>query len=374
MIVAVVGLGAMGSMAAWRLAARGATVIGLDSLTPPHDRGSSHGESRITRTAYAEGPWYVPLLQESLPLWRHLEAASGEALLELTGAVMIGPAAMPLIAGSLASARVHHLDHEVLAAQLAARRLPRHVLDGDEVAVLEAAGGVLRPELCISAALRMAAAAGAELQLRCRVLGVTRSGSGWTVRTETGSVAADDVVIAAGTAMGSLVGELAPRLHVERQVVGWFAVDDPGAFEPAAFPVFCHELPGGGIFYGFPTLDGRTIKVAAHHGGPEVDPAAPVDAVGAEELATVSAFVRARLRGVDPNPDRAVACRYTNTADGDFIIDRVDAGDGPLVVSACSGHGFKFSALIGDIVADLVLTGTTGRAIEAFSLSRLIPG
>jgi sarcosine oxidase len=368
--VAVVGLRAMGSMSVWRLAARGARVVGFDRSRPPHDLGSSHGESRITRTAYYEGPWYVPLLRESFGLWRELEREASTELLSMTGALMIGRPDGELVSGALASARAHHLDHQVLDTAAARRRLPQHRLEDSEVALIEPSAGLLRPERCIEAALGRAAALGATLYLDTVVESLTPVDEGWACRTAAGVVIARQLVVAAGSRAGTLLPELAPLLSVERQVMAWFPVDDLEGFAPDRFPVFCHEYDGGRMCYGFPSLDGRTIKVAVHHDGPIVDPGASAQPVTAAELEPVVRFVEQRLHGVRPTVDRALPCRYTNTPDRHFIVDRLSQ-PGLTVLSACSGHGFKFACVLGDVVADLVLTGATSRDIEHFRLGRL---
>ena len=368
--VAVVGLGAMGSMSAWRLAARGAQVVGFDQLRPPHTAGSSHGESRITRTAYYEGQWYVPLLQESFGLWRELERDTATELLSITGAVMIGRADGELVSGALASARAHHLDHQLLDIDSARLRLPQHRLDDSEVALIEPSAGLLRPERCIEAALERAVALGATLHLDTTVDALTPVEQGWACRTAAGAVVARQVVVAAGPLTGTLLPEIAPLLSVERQVMAWFPVEDAAAFTPQRFPVFCHEYDRATMCYGFPSLDGRTIKVAIHHDGPIVDPTAVVHPATMAELEPLVRFVEERLRGVRPTAARALPCRYTNTADRHFIVDRLPE-PGLTLVSACSGHGFKFSCVIGDVVADLVLTCATSRDIEHFRIGRL---
>lgn len=368
--VAVIGLGAMGSMAAWRLARRGARVAGFDRLAPPHQAGSSHGESRITRTAYYEGAWYVPLLNESFPLWRELERESGHELLALTGAAMIGAPDGLLVSGALGSAREHGLDHELLDAGDARRRLPQHRIGDDEVALLEPAAGFLRPERCIESALRAASSYGAELRIDTDVTGIVPRDGMLAVRSGGGDVLAREVVVCAGARIGSLLTTLEPMLTVERQVMAWFDVDEPARFAPERFPVFCHEVDGTAMCYGFGSLDARTIKVAMHHDGPAVDPCAALAPVSEGELAPLVDFVTRRLRGVRPVARRSVACRYTNTTDGHFLIDRLPDEPGVIAVSACSGHGFKFSCVIGDIVADLVLDGGTRRDIGRFRFGR----
>lgn len=375
--VAVVGLGAMGAATAWRLAQRGVQVSGFDAFDPPHDLGSSHGQSRVIRSAYYEGPEYVPLVQEGFELWRELEEQtppSGEdGLLRMTGALMIGRPGGELIDGTLSSARRHGLAHRVLDAGELRDRFPQLRPTEGEVGVLEPAAGVLDPERCVTALLTAARRHGATLATRTPVEAVEPHGEGVRVHTATGAIDADQAVIAAGARVTRLVPELAGHLSVERQVTAWFPVGVAHGFDPVVFPVFLHELDGGRLLYGIPAVDGRTVKIAVHHGGSDVDPD-DVPPPGEADLEPLRDYVVDRLAGVVPRVDRAAVCHYTNTPDGHFLVDRLPSCSRILVVSACSGHGFKFATVLGDAVADLVVDGRTRRAVGSFSWRRLARG
>jgi sarcosine oxidase len=366
--VIVVGTGTMGSMALWRLAGRGVTAVGLEQFAPGHDRGSGHGESRMTRTAYFEGPEYVPLVQAALPLWRELEAESGAELLTMTGGLMIGRPDGELVAGALRSARAHRLACELLAPADAAARFPHHRLTGDEVALWEDGAGVLRPERAIRAAAERARALGAELVTGVRVTAIEADGAGVTVRAGDAEYRAGQAIVCAGPWLGRLLPGLGLPLSVERQVMTWFPAADPAAFAADRFPVFVHERPDR-TGYGLPSLDGATVKVAIHHGGRPADPDALDRAIVESDVAPAAAFVAECLRGLTPAPARAVVCLYTNTPDRHFVLGRLESSP-VTVVSACSGHGFKFAPVLGEIAADLALDGRTPHDVASFSPAR----
>ena len=368
----MVGCGAMGAAAGWRLAARGAQVVCFDRHSPPHALGSSHGESRITRTAYFEGPWYVPLLQETFPLWRDLESATGAELLTLTGALMIGPPSADAVSGALAAAADHGLDVRLLKADEIRKAYPGHIVGNRDVAVLDAQAGFIRPEAAVAAMIVHLQALGGEIRRGVVVAEVNHRSDGVEVVTDESREMFDAVVIAAGPWMHELVEWL--PLTVERQVLAWFAIDnkDEGAdwLTPARFPVFIRQAEGFGDVYGFPTLDGVSVKIARHHEGEATDPEHVLRDVAESELDPLRRYVRTRLRGVSQRVTRTVTCLYTNTPDGDFAIGLHPKDARVVVLSACSGHGFKFAPVVGDIAADLVCDGHTSRDISHFSLER----
>jgi sarcosine oxidase len=370
--VIVVGAGTMGSLALWRLASRGVAALGLEQFAPGHDRGSGHGESRMTRTAYFEGPEYVPLVQAALPLWRELEAEAGVELLTMTGGLMIGRPDGELVGGALRSARAHGLACELLGAAEAAARFPQHRLARDEVALWEEDAGVLRPERAIRAAAERAVALGAELVTGVRVTAIEADGDGVAVRTGDAVHRARHAIVCAGPWLGRLLPELGLPLDVERQVMTWFPAADPALFAPDRFPVFVHERADRAA-YGLPSLDRATVKVAIHHGGRGGDPDALDRAVTEADMAPAAAYVAEVLPGLTPVPSRAVVCMYTNTPDLHFVVG--PAGPpGVTVVAACSGHGFKFAPVMGEIAADLALAGRTAHDIAGFSPARLRSG
>ncbi len=359
----------MGAATGWRLAARGAEVVCFDRHSPPHDFGSSHGESRITRTAYLEAPFYVPLLQETFPLWRELEASTGAKLLTLTGALMIGSRSSATVAGALSAAAAHGLDVEVLDAAELLARYPGHVPGDDDVAVLDAQAGFLRPEAAIAAMIEALTRAGSEVRRGVTVTEVAARGEGVEVTTSLAKERFDAAVIATGAWMPELAGWL--PLTVERQVLAWFQVQaGAGWLSPELFPVFIRETRAPGEVYGFPTLDGTSLKIARHHGGDAADPNAIRRDVTDADLDPLRMFITTYLRGVTRHVTRTAVCMYTNTPDGHFIVDLHPDDPRIVLISACSGHGFKFAPVIGDIAADLVTEGKTARDISRFAAAR----
>jgi len=368
--VAVVGLGAMGSATLWRAASRGLRAVGVDRFAPPHDRGSTHGGSRIIRTAYFEDPAYLPLLREAFPLWRELEHESGAALLTMTGAAMIGPRDSVLIRGSLRTAQMHDLPHSLVDGGDAARRFPQFVLGADDVVFHEEGGGILRPEACVGAALDVARRHGAEVRVDTRVDAVEPRGDGVRLHTDGVAVDARHAVVCAGAWTSRLLPSLPVPLRVERQVTAWFAPRDAALYAPERCPVFIRELPGGHFVYGIPAVDGDGVKLAVHHEGATADPDEARHDADGDDLAPLREHAAQRMHGLDPEPLRAITCLYTNTPDEHFVVDALPGAPQVTVVSACSGHGFKFAAVIGDIAVDLAATGGTARPVEAFSLRR----
>ncbi|TMC04927.1 MAG: N-methyl-L-tryptophan oxidase [Chloroflexi bacterium] len=367
--VIVIGAGTMGSMALWHAARRGLAAVGIEQFAPGHDRGSGHGESRMTRTAYFEGPEYVPLIQAALPLWRELEAEAGAELLTMTGGLMIGPPAGELVSGALRSARAHGLACEVLGPAEAAARFPQHRLAADEVALWEEGAGVLRPERAIRAAAGRAVALGAELVTGVRVTAIEADAGGVAVRAGGTVYRARRAIVCAGPWLGRLLPDLGLPLTVERQVMAWFPAADPSAFAPDRFPVFVHDRAGRPAAYGLPALDGATAKVAIHHGGRLADPDAVDRAVTEADTAPAAAFVAQTMPGLTPAVARSAVCLYTNTPDLHFLVGAA----GPpnvTVVSACSGHGFKFAPVMGEVAVDLAVDGRTRHDVAGFSPAR----
>lgn len=359
----------MGAATGWRLATRGVQVVCFDRHSPPHAFGSSHGESRITRTAYFEGSWYVPLLRETFPLWRELEEASGASLLTLTGALMIGHPAADSVTGALAAARAHGLDARLLNAGELRRRYPGHVFGDHDVAVLDSHAGFVRPEAAIAAMIERLVALGGEIKRDTVVTTVDSHPNGLEVVAAGARETFDAVVIAVGPWMPSLARWL--PLTVERQVLAWLEIEKGASWlGPDQFPVFIRQTDDLGDIYGVPTLDGLSVKIARHHDGDVTDPDHVRRDVGDAELASLRTFAATYLRGVTGRVARTAVCMYTNTPDGDFVIDLHPQDPRIVVISACSGHGFKFAPVIGDIAADLACDRRSSRDISRFSATR----
>jgi sarcosine oxidase len=370
--VVVVGLGAMGSAALHHLARRGKRVLGVERYAPGHDRGSSHGETRIIRLGYFEHPSYVPLLRRAYKLWRELEEAAGRALLHITGIAEIGPPNSALIKGTLACAQMHGLRHEVLAAADLMRRLPVFRVPPDYAAVLQPDGGILQAEASIAAQLALATEAGAELHSGETVRAVEPRAGHVRIVTDRGNIDAGAAIIAAGPWVRSLLPGLAARLRVTREVMGWFETTDARLFSSSRLPVFIIESRHG-MHYGIPPRETihLGIKVAKHHHRSEtVDPDGYDRTVSAEDEALIRAALADHLPAANGRLLTAKTCLYTMTPDGHFLIDRLPGAPNIIVASPCSGHGFKFAPVIGEILADLAIRGATAHDIARFSLGR----
>ena len=366
----VVGCGAMGSSASYNLARRGLKVLTLDQFGLNHELGSSHGKTRIIRLAYYEDERYVPLLKRAFESWLELQERSGKTLLRMTGGLMIGRADGELVAGVLRSARSHALQHRQLSAREAQEEFGAFRLDDVYSAVYEENAGILFPEECIRAFVAQAENSGCEFRFSEPVTKWTRTGRGVEVETAKESYSADRVVFCAGAWIGRLLGGLLP-LTVERQVPFWFASNGERRFTPDKMPVFIMEEDPGLFFYGIPDV-GHGVKVARTHGGQMVEPDKVDREVTAEDAAPVEAFVSRRLDRLAVPAVGSTTCLYTNTPDLNFAVGLHPEDPRVAVVSACSGHGFKFAGVLGEVVADLLTGGRSPYDISFLRLDRFV--
>ena len=366
--IVVIGLGAVGSATLHRLALAGLRAVGIDRFHPPHDQGSSHGETRISRLAVGEGAAYVPLVRRSHEIWRELEAETGESLFRQCGGLIMGTrdgtalhhGKDDFVRRSIAIARDAGIAHMALDAAGIAARFPQFVLRGDELGYFEPEAGMVFPERCIAAQLALAVRSGAALHLGETVHAIRQEAGSVVVTTDRRVLHAARAVLAAGPWLpglaGGRVGDLA---RVYRQTLHWFAVDDPAAYAPERFPVFIwmHGAGQEDYLYGFPNLPGSAgIKLATERYAAAIDPDTIDRIVTEAESADVFArHVAGRLHGVAPHCLRASACLYTVTPDAGFLVDTLPGHPGVLVASACSGHGFKHSAGLGEMLAGLAI-------------------
>jgi sarcosine oxidase len=378
--VIVAGLGAMGSAAVYHLARHGQRVLGIDRFAPPHTLGSSHGHTRIIREAYFEHPQYVPMVQRAYAAWEDLERVSGERLFERTGGLMAGRPDSAVVAGARASADRHKLPYETLSVGDIRRRFPVLNVADDAVGLLEPRAGILFPERCVAAHLRFAAAHGATLRTNDPITEWHADVSGIGVKVETASGAsytAGRLVISAGAWASSLLPELSLPLTIERSVLHWFdpARNHEDFTSRGGLPIFIWEYGPGLMIYGFPASD-EGVKVALHHQGEKTsEPARVRREVGKDEIEEMRALLERLMPDLNGRWRQSSVCLYTNTPDEDFIIDAHPAHPQVLIVSPCSGHGFKFSSAIGEIVKDLVVEGESAFDLTPFRISRLLsPG
>lgn len=366
----VLGLGGVGSAALFHLAHCGHRVLGLDRFPGGHDRGSSHGETRVIRQAYFEHPDYVPLLRRSYELWHELEAVSGEPLFHQVGLLQVGPPDGMVVDGVLRAAALHDLPIETLSAAETERRFPGVSVPAGSVGVVERNAGYLLVERCVLAHLAAARSAGAQVRHDCDVQGWDAGDRGIIIHTATERFTADRLVIAAGAWSSDLLKGLAIPLRVLRKHLHWFAGTPPEYRQAAGFPTFLFEVPQG-IFYGFPQINAAGLKVAEHSGGTLItDPLADPRQPDPEDDARVRQFLRTCLPGVGPDRTGHAVCFYTLSPDEHFLIDRHPTSDRVVFAAGLSGHGFKFASVLGEVLADLALTGGCSLPIDFLSLRR----
>ncbi len=352
----VLGTGGVGSAALMHLASRGLKVLGLDRFPPGHDRGSSHGETRLIRLSYFEHPDYVPLLQRAYALWDALDLT----LLNRCGVLYVGAPGSEIISGIYTAAGRYSLALE----DADSHRFGSYIIPDGFEAVFEPEAGVLPVEQCVLAHLARAGELGAEHRHGLSVTGWSEHAEGVSVETDAGSFSADRLVISAGAWAGELLEQLQLPLTVLKKHLHWYKTDAPSLDYG-----FFFEL-GARQFYGFPAADG-CLKVAEHSGGEEVtDPLAKDDSLDPEDAAAVEDFLTRHLPGVSLERARHATCYYTMTPDAQFIVDRVPGSERVAFAAGLSGHGFKFTPVLGEVLADLVTDGHTGFDLGFLSASR----
>ncbi len=392
--VIVLGTGGFGSGAAYHLARRGLRVLGLDRFGPAHDRGSSHGETRIIRKAYFEHPDYVPLLLKAYDLWAALEAESQQQLFWKCGLLLAGLPDSEAISGARLSASQHGLTIENLSAFAATQRWSGFRVPDEFDVVFEPDAGFLKVEDCVRTHLDRATAHGATLLFDEPVVSWSSTGREVRVRTATREFVAASLVITAGSWAASVLADLKLPLQVLRKPIFWFETTSPAYNLDASMPTFYFEMPPefvartptserpdvgvratdkmASTFYGFPSLDGRVLKVAQHSGGDIVaDPLLVDRQLHDSDVQPIANFLQSCLPAVRSQPARHSTCLYTVTPDRHFVVDRHP--EFPNVVIGCgfSGHGFKFTSVLGSVFADLATTGRTELPIDFLSLARL---
>jgi sarcosine oxidase len=371
--VIVAGLGGMGSAAAYQLAGRGQRVLGLEKFSPAHDRGSSHGRSRIIRQAYFEGAEYVPLLLRAYELWEQLEEETGQELMTLTGGLMIGREDGELVSGSVQSAEEHDLPYELLDAAEIRRRFPAYAPGPETVALYEEKAGFVRPEETVKAHLDRADSLGADLRFGEQVLSWEASESGVRVETPVGSYEAERLVISPGAWAPQLLADLSLPIEVTRQVMCWFEPKRrPELFSPGRFPIFVWEPEDGALFYGIPDGLYGGVKAAFHHfGGVPTTPETIDREVHEEEIDFLRSYLAEHVPDLAGRCLDARACMYTNTPDEHFVISVHPDHPQVAIAAGFSGHGYKFCSVVGEILADLATAGSTRHPIDLFSPARL---
>jgi sarcosine oxidase len=365
--VVVVGVGGMGSAALYHLARREKRVLGLERFDLLHEHGSSHGLTRIIRLAYFEHPDYVPLLRRAYDLWRDLESEAGEKLLHTTGIIEGG---REILEGVLRSCAAHDIEHEVLNGVEVATRFPAFVLPPEMEVAYQADGGFVVPERCIVAHVEGAIARGATLRARERVLEWSEGENGVRVRTDRGTVEAERLVVTAGAWSDEVARLPSGSVRSVRQVLAWFQPAEPELFTPQRMPVF-NLILDGEHFYGFPSYGIPGVKVGRYERqGESGDP----DGISREPTPADETRLRELTGRYLPDgagPTVALkTCLFELSPDEHFIVDRHPDAPSAVVAAGFSGHGYKFCSVIGEIVADLAIDGTTRHDIGLFRIDR----
>jgi sarcosine oxidase len=379
--VVVVGLGAMGSAVCAQLATRGVSVIGIDQYDPPHPYGSTHGQTRMTRLAVGEGAEYVPLVQRSHELWREIEAQTGTQLLTQPGGLIMSRPGSWFFEGTRELARRLEIEHEALSPAELRERFPMFAVDDETEGYYEPAAGFVRPEDAVRAQLGLARRAGALLRPGERVLDWSVLRPGVSVVTDCARYASEQLILCAGPWLPGLLPEGRDLFAVYRQVQFWFPIRE--RYELLrTMPVFVWDFGGerdGFVhfdgFYGFPAVDGPAggVKLATESYETTTQPDGRQHPPTQAETATMYRHcIEARLPWLGPEAVRTLSCLYTCTRGSRFVVDRHPRHQAVLIVSACSGHGFKHSPAIGEAVAQWVTEGSPKLDLAPFGLTQVV--
>lgn len=368
--VIVIGVGAMGAATCIELARRGARVLGLEQFRLGHSRGSSHGQTRVIRTAYYEHPTYVPMVRRAFDLWYDLEQQCGVKLLTECPCLNIGSSESELIAGVRRAAQEHRLPVEELSAEEIRRRFPVFRFDCDYQGIFETQAGFLDVEACVRAMIRQARRLGAIILSEVRVGSWRPTSQGVEIQTTLGDFSADRLVLTAGPWTRPLLQDLDVPLTVMRQTLLWFRTKDDRLFRRDCFPIYLADVPGG-PFYGLPVINSFGHKVARHYGASELnDPSQICRQIQPMDTEAVRGFLTKHLPDANGPFQFGQVCMYTLTPDRHFVLDRHPEYPQVVVAAGFSGHGFKFAPVIGAIMADLVWSGQTTWALDLFRLNR----
>jgi sarcosine oxidase len=369
MKTAVIGLGAAGSAALRFLAEGGHTAVGYEQFEPGHSNGSSHGESRIIRFTYPDA-FYTELMTHAYPLWNRLEEQAGEELFVRCGILFFDDPDHPDLNQIMDALLAHRMPYEALTPEAVQERFPAIHLQPGETALFQRDAGFLRATRCVLANLGLAQQHGAEVRKKTRVASVEQRGSQVLLRTsDGGEMVYDRVVLTAGAWLGKLLPELNLPLTVTRQTIAYFAIArNEDYFQPERMPVW---IDAGTYFYGFPA-DGRVpgVKLALHQWGEILDPDQPRKPFDNTDAQPLLDYIYHRLPDLSEHVTHSLTCLYTNTPDEDFILDRVPSMPGVWLLSGCSGHGFKFSVLMGKLAAGLATGQEVEINLQRFALRR----
>lgn len=356
--VAVVGLGAMGSSALWRMAMRGHDVIGFEQFTIGHNHGSSHGESRVFRTLCLEHPTLVDVARTSRSLLRELEKSEGEELLVMSGAIMIGEPETDVIAGVVAAAESHNIPLEELDAVELARRYPQHEnLSPRDIGIWDAEAGAVRPEATVTAAVNAARAAGARVIDRTAVSAIDFDDDAVIITAGGSTFRVGQVIVSTGAWLGKFLPQ--QPLRPLRTPMTWFEpkAGHEGEFDLDKFPVFIRAVDDGQRLWGHGAAFGHAAKIGPEDSTDyrEVDADRLDKAVSSQDYNVIGELVRQYMPRLDPTPSRVTTCMITRSPDMQFQLGRLKSEPRLIVAGGDSGHAFKHAPGIGEYLAQIAL-------------------
>lgn len=373
--VIIVGAGSMGMAAGYYLAKQGIKVLLVDAYDPPHTNGSHHGDTRIIRHAYGEGREYVPFALRAQELWDELEKETHRKIFTKTGVVAFGPKGeSDFVAETIESASEHSLSVDLLEGEEIHKRWPGITVPENYNAVFEPNSGVLFSENCILAYRELAEAKGAKVLTYTAVEDFEISADVVKIYTANGAAfTAEKLIVSMGAWNSKLLTKLNINIPLQpyRQVVGFFAAEEKQYSNLYGFPAFMVEVPNG-IFYGFPSFDGCGVKIGHHTYGQQVDPDTINREFGIypEDENNIRKFLETYMPGAAGQLKRSAVCMYTKTPDEHFVIDLHPEFSNVAIAAGFSGHGFKFSSVVGETLSQLITTGKTTHDISLFSINR----
>ncbi|MEI3613609.1 N-methyl-L-tryptophan oxidase [Pseudogracilibacillus sp. SO30301A] len=364
--IGIIGLGTMGSMAMWQLAKQNVSIIGFEQYGIGHDRSAAGGESRLFRTAYKEGEQYVPLLKESKLLWRELEKETGNKLLSLSGGLTIGNPDDDIMKNVIKSAKHYDIEHEILDYNDAKKRYPQHLIDRNEIMVLDKEAGFLRPEYAVVSAVERAKELGATVNSYTPVTNVEQDGEKVIIQTREKEYKVNQVLIATGPWIRELIPEFSPIVEAKKIILSWFAPHNAEDFLPKMFPIFT-RTSGEYKFYGGPTVENSMVKVGVSNSIPLGDAKNINRTVEPEEICENVMIIKKFFNGLYPDPVRVNAYMDAYTIDNHSLVGRIPNFPNAIVVGGFSGHGFKMAPAIGKIAKDILLNQKNNFDINALS-------
>lgn len=365
--VIIIGTGAMGSSASHYLSDNNLKVLAIDQFTPPHNNGSSHGETRIIRSSYYEHESYVPLIKESFKLWNDLQKKTDLPILEMTGGLMIGKENSELFEGSKTSAELHNLNHKIISNKDIKENFPQFITNNNELALLEKDAGILFPENCIKTFLDNS---NIDFAFNEKVIQINQNKSNIEIITDKNNYKTKKLIISAGAWINKLLPELNLPIKIERQVLFWFKTNN-NKFSKEKFPIFLYEYEKDKIFYGFPDI-GNGFKVAFHQTNNFIDPDLIEKEVNNKEIDKIKNTLKEFMNLDSFDILKTDVCMYTKTQDTHFIIDYYPDNKNIIIASPCSGHGFKFASVIGKILSDMCIGNKINFDLNLFKISRFI--